>query len=134
VYNFAVAREVVKRIYVSESLAPPSLSQYAEVYRQVWSNMTNASYWRGLVQNGQVVQVGIYGLQAYGIFKVCIELALFNSHLCPSMSRLERWLAGGILLVTLDLQTSIDMRYLPLDCRRITHRSNCFTTPNPASV
>lgn len=72
VYNFTVAREVVKRIYVSEALAPPSLSQYAEVYRQIWSNVTSPSYWRSLSQNGQIAQVGIYGLQAYGIFKVCM--------------------------------------------------------------
>ncbi|KAF7768380.1 hypothetical protein Agabi119p4_7623 [Agaricus bisporus var. burnettii] len=70
VYNFTVAREVVKRIYVSEALSPPAFSQYAEVYRQIWSNVTHASYWRGLTQNGQFAQVGIYGLQAYGIFKI----------------------------------------------------------------
>lgn len=70
VYNFSVAREVVKRIYVGEALHPPSLSQFAEVYRQLWSNATQVAYWRGLIQNGQVAQVGIYGLQAYGIFKV----------------------------------------------------------------
>ncbi|KAF5354898.1 hypothetical protein D9756_005301 [Leucocoprinus leucothites] len=70
VYNFSVAREVAKRIYVGEALQPPSLSQFAETYRQIWSNATQVAYWRGIVQSGQVAQVGIYGLQAYGIFKI----------------------------------------------------------------
>ncbi|KAJ3575114.1 hypothetical protein NP233_g1310 [Leucocoprinus birnbaumii] len=70
VYNFSVAREVVKRIYVGEGLQPPSLSQFAEAYRQIWSNATQVAYWRGIVQSGQVTRVGIYGLQAYGIYKV----------------------------------------------------------------
>lgn len=78
VYNFTVAREVVKRIYVSEALSPPAFSQYAEVYRQIWSNVIHASYWRGLTQNGQFAQVGIYGLQAYGIFKVCTRLVMIS--------------------------------------------------------
>lgn len=69
-YNFSVAREVAKRIYVGEGLQPPSLSQFSEVYRQILSNSTQAAYWRSLVQGGQVAQVGIYGLQAYGVFKV----------------------------------------------------------------
>ncbi|KAF9445449.1 hypothetical protein P691DRAFT_777557 [Macrolepiota fuliginosa MF-IS2] len=70
VYNFSVAREVAKRIYVGEGLQPPSLSQFSEAYRQLWSNATQVAYWRGLVQSGQVAQVGIYGLQAYGIYKI----------------------------------------------------------------
>ncbi|KXN90578.1 ATP synthase subunit g, mitochondrial [Leucoagaricus sp. SymC.cos] len=70
VYNFSVAREVVKRIYIGEALQPPSLSRFAEAYRQIWSNAIQAAYWRGLVQSGRVTQFGIYGLQAYGIFKI----------------------------------------------------------------
>jgi len=71
VYNFSVIREVAKRVYHGEALQPPSLSQFTEAYCQIWNNVTQASYWRGIVQNRQVFQLGFYGLQAYGIFTVC---------------------------------------------------------------
>ncbi|KAF5342392.1 hypothetical protein D9611_001125 [Ephemerocybe angulata] len=70
VYNAAVAREVVKQIYHAERLSPPSLATVREAYAELWSQVSNPAALRQLVQSGQLAQVGIYGLQAYGIFKI----------------------------------------------------------------
>ncbi|KAJ2921586.1 hypothetical protein H1R20_g15508, partial [Candolleomyces eurysporus] len=69
-YNLAVAKEVVKHVYHAERLQPPSLSTFKEVYQSLWSQVTNPAALRSFAQSGQVAQVGIYGLQAYGLFKI----------------------------------------------------------------
>ncbi|KAF8992740.1 mitochondrial ATP synthase g subunit-domain-containing protein [Cyathus striatus] len=70
VYNLAVAREVAKLIYRSESLQPPSIAAVRAAYESIWAQVRNPAAVRGLLQSGEIAQVGIYGLQAYGIFKI----------------------------------------------------------------
>ena len=71
-YNFAVTREVIKQIYIREGLQPPSLSTIRSAYASLWSQITTPGLLRNLIQSGQVGRVGVYGLQAYGIFKVLV--------------------------------------------------------------
>ncbi|KAF8149152.1 mitochondrial ATP synthase g subunit-domain-containing protein [Crassisporium funariophilum] len=69
-YNLAVTKEVIKLVYVREGLAPPNLATFRSVYSSLWSQVTSPGLMRNLVQSGDVGRVGIYGLQAYGIFKI----------------------------------------------------------------
>ncbi|OCH94845.1 hypothetical protein OBBRIDRAFT_721909 [Obba rivulosa] len=70
VYNAAVAREFLKQVYVTERLQPPSLSTFLDVYATLWARAKNPAYWRELVQSGEWTKVGLYAVEAYGIFKV----------------------------------------------------------------
>ncbi|SJL03672.1 related to ATP20-subunit G of mitochondrial F1F0-ATP Synthase [Armillaria ostoyae] len=64
VYNFAVVRSLAKQVYVAESLAPPkSVAEVKAAYREIWES---ALKWRQL----NYAKVGVYALEAYGIFKV----------------------------------------------------------------
>ncbi|KAF8800840.1 hypothetical protein BYT27DRAFT_7148204 [Phlegmacium glaucopus] len=69
-YNLAVTREVIKQIYIREGLQPPSISTIRSAYASLWSQITSPGLVRNLIQSGQVGRVGVYGLQAYGIFKI----------------------------------------------------------------
>ena len=73
-YNFAVAREFLKQVYVAERLQPPtSLSTLQSAYSTLWSRATNPAYWRELVRSGEWAKVGVYAVEAYGIFKVSVS-------------------------------------------------------------
>ncbi|PBK72241.1 hypothetical protein ARMSODRAFT_953910 [Armillaria solidipes] len=64
VYNFAVVRSLAKQVYVAESLAPPkSAAEVKAAYREIWES---ALKWRQL----NFAKVGVYALEAYGIFKI----------------------------------------------------------------
>ncbi|KAI0723695.1 mitochondrial ATP synthase g subunit-domain-containing protein, partial [Fomitopsis betulina] len=70
-YNFAVAREFLKQVYIAERLQPPtSLSTLQNVYSTLWSRASNPAYWRELVRSGEWTKVGIYAVEAYGVFKI----------------------------------------------------------------
>jgi len=69
-YNLAVTREVIKQIYIREGLQPPNLSTIRSAYASLWSQVTSPGLVRNLVQSAEVGRLGVYGLQAYGIFKV----------------------------------------------------------------
>ena len=69
-YNFAVFREVLKQVYVAERLQPPSVAAFTSVYSTLWARATNLQYYRELLRSGDLTKVGIYALEAYGIFKV----------------------------------------------------------------
>ena len=69
-YNFAVFREVLKQVYVAERLQPPPLSAFQSVYSSLWARARNVQYWRDLARSGDLAKVGIYAVEAYGIFKV----------------------------------------------------------------
>ncbi|EKM57776.1 uncharacterized protein PHACADRAFT_251615 [Phanerochaete carnosa HHB-10118-sp] len=69
-FNFRVAREFLKQIYVAERLQPPSLSTVQNAYNTIWSRASNLSYWREIFRTGEYAKIGIYALEAYGIFKV----------------------------------------------------------------
>jgi hypothetical protein len=76
-YNLAVTREIFKQIYIRESLQPPSLSTFRSVYSSLWSQIKTPGLLRTLFKNAEVGRVGVYGLQAYGIFKVRFRLYFF---------------------------------------------------------
>ncbi|KAH0588720.1 hypothetical protein J132_06272 [Termitomyces sp. J132] len=69
-YNLAVTREIVKQIYRAEGLSPPSLSTIQTAYKTIWDSVTNVAYLRQIAGNGDLARVGVYALEAYGIFKV----------------------------------------------------------------
>lgn len=85
-YNAAVARELAKQIYVAENLRPPtSLATIQDAYSTLWSRASNLQYWRGILANGEFVRVGIYGLEAYGIFKVCNTHFIYPTSLANAL-------------------------------------------------
>ena len=90
-YNIAVAREVVKQIYVAESLQPPALGAIRTAYETLWTRAISPAYWRSVIRSGEVVRVGIYGVEAYTIFKVC--------GYSPSPDISCRWLGGHIYVL-----------------------------------
>ncbi|KAI0312237.1 mitochondrial ATP synthase g subunit-domain-containing protein [Amylostereum chailletii] len=69
-YNLAVTREVLKHIYLAERLQPPSLAQVQSVYATLWQRATSPAYLRDLARTGEWARVGVYGLEAYGIYKI----------------------------------------------------------------
>jgi F-type H+-transporting ATPase subunit g len=71
IYNAQVARELLKQIYVAERLQPPtSWAPVADAYSTLWSRAKSPGYWRGIISSGEWVKVGIYAVEAYGIFKI----------------------------------------------------------------
>ena len=69
-YNLAVTREIIKLVYIRESLQPPSLSTVRSVYSTLWSQIKTPGLMRNLLNSGEIGRIGVYGVQAYGIFKV----------------------------------------------------------------
>ncbi|TKY85147.1 hypothetical protein EX895_006227 [Sporisorium graminicola] len=70
-YNLSVASSIAKQVYVAEALAPPtSFQSITSAYRQIWSKATDASYWAQLLTKGDWKRVGIYAVEAYGIFTI----------------------------------------------------------------
>ena len=76
-YNLAVAREFLKQVYVAERLQPPSWNTVTSAYNTIFARARNPAYWREIINSGEWVKVGIYGVEAYGVFKVsCASLCL----------------------------------------------------------
>ena len=76
-----MTREVIKQIYIREGLQPPNLSTIRSAYASLWSQISTPGLMRTLFKNGEVGRLGVYGLQAYGIFKVrfvCSFFVAFN--------------------------------------------------------
>lgn len=69
-YNLQVAKEVLKHIYVAERLQVPSVAEFKSAYSLFAQRATNPAYLRSLFSSGEWATVGIYGLEAYGIYKV----------------------------------------------------------------
>ncbi|SCZ93680.1 BZ3500_MvSof-1268-A1-R1_Chr6-3g08817 [Microbotryum saponariae] len=69
-YNAAVAKEIVKQVYVKEKLAPPSLGQVTYVYQQFFNSARDVNYWQQLYKSGEWKRWAIYAVEAYGIFKI----------------------------------------------------------------
>jgi hypothetical protein len=89
-YNLAVARELAKQIYVAERLQPPNLATVRTAYSLIFSRAVSPAYWREAVQSGDILRIGIYGLEAYGIYKV---RAFRNYYvvICPNQVLCEDW-------------------------------------------
>ena len=59
-------------MYVAERLAPPTSAEaVTEAYKTLWARVRSPAYWRELARTGEYKRVGVYALEAYGIFKVC---------------------------------------------------------------
>ncbi|KAF8171261.1 mitochondrial ATP synthase g subunit-domain-containing protein, partial [Pholiota molesta] len=69
-YNLAVGKELVKQVYVKEGLHPPSFATVREVYADLAHQLRSPGYISGLLRSGEVGRIGVYGLQAYGLFKI----------------------------------------------------------------
>jgi len=70
-YDLAVARELLKQIYVAEKLAPPtSFAEIRSAYSTIFERARHVSFWRDMLQTGEWIKLGIYGLEAYGIYKI----------------------------------------------------------------
>jgi F-type H+-transporting ATPase subunit g len=74
-YNLAVARELLKHIYRAENLSPPSLSAIQSAYSTIFSRAVSPAFWREAVVSGEILRIGVYGLEAYGIYKVRVPRA-----------------------------------------------------------
>ena len=71
VHNLQVAREVAKQVYIAEKLAPPTNPQdIRDAYGEFYSNASNPSWWRSVMENGEWRSLAIYALEAYGIFTI----------------------------------------------------------------
>ncbi|KAI0050473.1 hypothetical protein FA95DRAFT_1555593 [Auriscalpium vulgare] len=71
VYNLKVTRELFKHIYVAERLQPPtSLAQVQSAYSTLWQRAASPSYWREAARTGEWQRVGVYAVEAYGIYKI----------------------------------------------------------------
>ena len=82
-YNLEVGRELLKQIYVAERLAPPSsVAQVTGVYQNLWSRISNPTYWREVIRTGEYKQIGVYAVEAYGIFKVSSSSFFFCVVFC----------------------------------------------------
>lgn len=88
-YNFAVVRSLAKQVYVAEGLAPPkSVAEVKAAYREIWES---ALKWRQL----NFAKVGVYALEAYGIFKVGNFYFIFSGEGTEMIgSRLGRYSEG----------------------------------------
>ncbi|KAK4053551.1 hypothetical protein OIV83_001719 [Microbotryomycetes sp. JL201] len=69
-YNAAVAKELVKQVYVAEKLAPPSLAQVSYTYQSFFNDAKSPSFWQQLYKSGEWKRWAVYAVEAYGIFKI----------------------------------------------------------------
>ncbi|KAN0126126.1 hypothetical protein V8E53_015378 [Lactarius tabidus] len=70
-YNLSVAREVLKHVYTAERLQPPaSLGAVMGTYGTLWGRARSIAYWRKVVASGEWARLGVYAVEAYGVFKI----------------------------------------------------------------
>ncbi|KAJ7170940.1 mitochondrial ATP synthase g subunit-domain-containing protein [Mycena crocata] len=69
-YNFAVFREVVKQVYRAELQPPKDAATIRTAYETLYKRATDPAYWRTIIQTGEIARVGVYAVEAYGIFKI----------------------------------------------------------------
>ncbi|CAK5269720.1 unnamed protein product [Mycena citricolor] len=69
-YNFAVFREIVKQVYRAELTPPKDLATVRAAYETLYKRAIDPTYWRGIIQSGEIARVGLYAAEAYGIYKV----------------------------------------------------------------
>merc|ERR1712093_683064 len=71
VYNFAVAREVAKQVYISEKLAPPTnLQDLRGAYEECYNPARDPAWWRSILESGAWKKIALYAVEAYGIFTI----------------------------------------------------------------
>lgn len=102
VYNLQVTREVLKRVYVTERLQLPHWTTFVSEYSLLWSRLRNPAFLRELVRSGEWMKVGVYAVEAYGIFKVRMPMFFWEGYVDKCVfERLERLLDGGVSWVTI---------------------------------
>ncbi|KAL1730115.1 mitochondrial ATP synthase g subunit-domain-containing protein [Schizophyllum commune] len=70
-YNLAVARELVKQVYRAEQLQPPSSwAQIRSAYETLYARATDRQFWRHAIASGEIAKIFVYGVEAYGIYKI----------------------------------------------------------------
>ncbi|KAF5341348.1 hypothetical protein D9758_016807 [Tetrapyrgos nigripes] len=69
-YNLSVFREICKYIYRTEKLSPPSVATVRSAYETMWARAINRDFWSGAVRSGDIARIGVYAVEAYGIFKI----------------------------------------------------------------
>jgi F-type H+-transporting ATPase subunit g len=85
-----VTREILKHIYTAERLQPPtSLGAVLGTYSTLWARARSIGYWRDVVRSGEYARLGVYAIEAYGIFKVRFSI--------PSPSLFLSSLIGDVL-------------------------------------
>ncbi|CDZ96617.1 Mitochondrial F1F0-ATP synthase, subunit g/ATP20 [Phaffia rhodozyma] len=71
IYNIRVAGELAKQVYIGQKLAPPtSVGEVTSAWANAVGKATDKNYWFGISKNGQWTTLGLYGLQAYGLFSI----------------------------------------------------------------
>jgi F-type H+-transporting ATPase subunit g len=86
-----VTREILKHVYTAERLQPPtSLGAVLGTYSTLWARARSVGYWREVVRSGEYARLGVYAVEAYGIFKVSFHTPLglspFFARIVLSMS------------------------------------------------
>lgn len=62
---------VLKQVYIAESLAPPkSLNALTSSYKTLYSRVIDANYFPSIIKSGEWKKVGVYAVEAYGIFTI----------------------------------------------------------------
>ena len=107
-YNLAVAREIVKLVYRAEGLSPPtSVDTIRTAYQTIWSRASSREYWQNAIKSGEIAKLAIYGLEAYGIFKVSIKSSGTLGLELTSFVRLEKSLVVAVLSDTMCTRESL---------------------------
>ncbi|KAH8921327.1 hypothetical protein BT69DRAFT_1335663 [Atractiella rhizophila] len=71
VYNFQVFREILRQVYIAEALSPPrSLQAFRDGWGTIYGNASSLKWWKSAVESGEWKRVGIYAIEAYGIFHI----------------------------------------------------------------
>lgn len=71
IYNARFVGAVLKQVYIAESLAPPkSLNALTSSYKTLYSRVIDANYFPSLIKSGEWKKVGVYAVEAYGIFTI----------------------------------------------------------------
>jgi F-type H+-transporting ATPase subunit g len=93
-YNLTVAREVLKHVYAAEDLqlpVPTFLGAVLGTYGTLWVRAREVGYWCEVVCSGEFVQLSVYAVEAYGIFKVRFSLSVTLFGLIEFLFYLVDW-------------------------------------------
>ncbi|CAD6984237.1 unnamed protein product [Tilletia controversa] len=99
VYNLRTEGALAKQVYVAKRLAPPtSTESILSACKSIWAFASNPVQWVRLVQNGEWKKVGVYSVEALGIFTIgemigrrsIVGYSLNTKHLSLSISTKHR--------------------------------------------
>ena len=68
-----------QQVYVAERLQPPtSFSTISSAYSSIWRNAISPEFWREIIKTGQWKRMGVYAVEAYGVFKVSSSFPVYE--------------------------------------------------------